>query len=281
MIKDTSKSFQRSFYLVIAYGLAFGLGYITRLYNPQFTFSFYVSEQKFVATYQISLKDLLDIVFIAPFFAVLSFLLIKRLLDDLKMKGIEDNKITLYYLVFIIAIVIFSSGNIAHVLLNRLNADVIDDYNTQSFYYMIYYIDEFIGHHLITIGFFIVLSEICFLHTLDLQKRLGSDEYSGVLLRDREPFWNYIFGIGLGVGTSFTYLEGQCAFLFLILNPVLCALVIFQSRKYGIKIKENGLLIMIILMTITFITIVLIWSIVTGIKPYYPFFYQNSEVNIF
>ena len=202
-------------------------------------------------------------------------------MDDLKTKNLEDNKITIYYLIFIIAIVIFSSGNIAHVLLNRLNADVIDDYNTQSFYYMIYYIDEFLGHTLIMIGFFIVLSEICFLHTLDLQKRLETDEYSDILLRNKEPFWNYIIGIGLGVGTAFTYLEGQSAFLFLFLNPALCALVYIQSRKYGIKVKENGLLIMIILMTITFIISVLIWSIVTGIKPYYPFFYQNSEVDIF
>jgi len=281
MIKDTSKSFQRTFYLVLAYGLAFGLAYITRLYNPNISINFYVSEQEFIATYHISLKDLLDIIFISPIFTIISFLLIKRTLDDLKTKGIGEDKITIYYLIFLIAIVIFSSGNIAHILFNRLNADIVKAYNTQSFYYTIYYLDEFLGHTMIMIGFFIVLSEICFLHTLDLQKRLGTDEYSEVLLKNREPFWNYIIGIGLGVGTSLTYLEGQSAFLFLFLNPVLCALIIFQTRKYEIKIKENGLLMMIILMTVTFIIIVLIWSIFTGIKPFYPFFYQNSEVNIF
>jgi len=280
ILKDTSETFQRSFYIILAYGLAFGLGYIARLIgNPTIPFNFYVSEQEISATYQINLKDLMDIILIGPVFTVLSFILIKRILDGLDT--LEDNKIMLFYIIFLLAIVLFNYGNISHITMNRLNADIVDVFSTPQVYYSIYFIDEFIGHHLETIGFFIVLSEICVLHTLDLQERSKLENYSDALLRNRESFWNYILGIGLGIGTAFAYLEGQCAFLFLILNPILCTLVILQTKKYDIKLKENGLLIMILLMTIAFMITVLVWGILTGIKPFYPFFYQNSEVDIF
>ena len=148
-------------------------------------------------------------------------------------------------------------------------------------YYSIYFLDEFVGHHLITIGFFIVLSEICILHTIRMQKCSKLENYSELLLRNKEPMWNYILGIGLGIGTAFPYLEGQCAFIFLILNPILCGIIFIQSRRSKIKTKDNGLLVMIIIMTISFAVTVIIWSAFTGIKPAYPYFFQNSELGIF
>ncbi|TFG11242.1 MAG: hypothetical protein EU535_07470 [Promethearchaeota archaeon] len=275
LVKNYSESFKRSLLIIFAYGIAFGLGYLTRIFNPYFAIPFYISEQEKITYYYLNLKDVLDLLFIGPIFTLFSFILLKRILDDLRIKGLSENKILVYYALFLIAIVLYNYGNMIHVTMNRLNSQVIDKYNTEDFYYQIYYLDEMIGHHFITIGFFIVLTEVCLLHTSSLMKAKTNSEF---LLKNREPFWNYIFGLGLGIATAFAYLEGQCAFLFLILNPIICLILVMCSYKTSGLIKKNSLLMIFIIMTIVFAIIVLIWAGVTGIKPYYPYFYQNSEL---
>ena len=79
------------------YGVAFGLGYLTRLGNPDLTFSFYVSEQEIYAQYQLNLKDILDLIIIGPFFTVISFFLVKRILDDLKKYEMPEKRIKLLF----------------------------------------------------------------------------------------------------------------------------------------------------------------------------------------
>ncbi|MHA1149429.1 MAG: hypothetical protein ACTSR8_14425 [Promethearchaeota archaeon] len=276
--KNYSESFKRSFLIILAYGLAFGLGYSTKLFNPEIAMPFYISEQEKIVYYHLKLKDVLDLVFIGPIFTILSFLLVKRLLDELRKQGISENKILFYYALFLTAIVLYNYGNIIHVTMNRLNARVKDDYNTDELYYEIYYLDEMIGHHFLTIGFFIVFAEVCYLHNLSLRNAKAREMNNDFLLKKGEELWNYVFGFGLGIATALAYLEGQCAFLFLILNPIVCLILVIHSYKSSKLIKENSLLMIFIIMTIVFTFTVLIWAVGTGIKPYYPYFYQNSEL---
>ena len=275
MWKNYSESFKRSLLIILAYGLAFGIGYLTRLFNPFIHIPFYISEQEKIVYYHLNLKDILDLLFIGPLFTILSFLLLKRILDELKLQGLTENKIIFFYILFLTAIVLYNYGNIIHVTMNRLNSQFTDEQKTEDLYYQVYYLDEFIGHHFITVGFFIIFFEICWLHLLDLKINSNKEEY---LMNKREIVWNYLFGIAFGIITASAYLEGQCAFLFLILNPIFCVILILFSKKYNIKIEKNSLLVMFILMTIVFTIVVLIWAGITGIKPYYPYFYQNSEL---
>ena len=130
-MKNSSESFRRSFLIVLAYGFGFGLGYITRLGNPTITSSFYMSEQQIISTYSLNLKDLLDIVLVSPIFAIISFILFKRIIDDLSSQNVSNNKIYIYHFVFLIAIVLFAYGNMIHITMNRLNADIAKDYSNQ------------------------------------------------------------------------------------------------------------------------------------------------------
>jgi len=107
ILKNTSETFQRTFYLILAYGLGFGLGYVTRITgNPKIAIEFYVSEQEIFAVYQLSLKDVLDIILIGPIFTLLSFIVLKKLLDSLKDQNFEEKSIMVSYFIFLIAIVI-------------------------------------------------------------------------------------------------------------------------------------------------------------------------------
>ena len=275
-----SESFIRTFLIVFMYGVAFGLGYITRLGNPEVTFSFYVSEQEIYALYTLNLKDILDLIIIGPMFTVISFFLVKRILEDVKKYELPEKRIKLLFTIYLIAIVIFNYGNITHITMNRLNSQVPTALETEAFYYSIYFLDEIIGHLFITLGFFVILTEICYIHTLSLKKRVGSDSFSHFFMSSRvEGYITIFFGILGGIITAFSYLEGQCAFVFLLLNPICSVLLFyFNEKRANVKFKKNLILVMFLLMTVTFTITVIIWGLFTGFKPVYPFFYQNSEL---
>lgn len=275
-----SESFIRTFLIVIMYGVAFGLGYITRLGNPDLFFSFYVSEQEVYAFYRLNLKDLLDLIIIGPFFTVISFFLVKRILEDLKKYELPEKRSKLLFTIYLIAIVIFNYGNITHITMNRLNSQVPIALETEAFYYAIYFLDEIIGHLFITLGFFVILTEICYIHTLSLKNRVGTDSFSNFFMRSHlEGYITIFFGILGGIITAFSYLEGQSAFVYLLLNPICGALLFyFNYKRAALKTKNNLILIMFLLMTLTFTITVLLWGVFTGFKPVYPFFYQNSEL---
>ena len=275
--KKSSDSFKHSFLIIIAYGVAFGIGYLTRLYNPPIHVYYYLSEHDKIVGYQLNLKDVLDLVFIGPIFTIFSFFLLRRILTHLSENGHTEHKVIFAYVVFLIAIVLFNYGNIIHVTMNRLNSQIRDEYGTEQVYYSVYYLDEIIGHHFLTIGFFIIFVENCALHTLNLSKSLDSGDPK-ILMNPTEKKWNYVFGSLLGAITAFAYLEGQSAFLFLILNPIFSGLLIIYSLKKKIKIQENSLLMLFLLMTVVFSVVTILWGILFGIKPYYPYFYQNSEL---
>jgi hypothetical protein len=277
-MKNSSTSFKRSFLIILAYGIGFGIGYITQLGNPRVSISFYVSEQKRFATYGLKLKDLLDLILVTPLFAIISFILLKKIIDDLSGREISSKKINTAYFIFLIALILFAYGNMIHITMNRLNADIAKDYGTEQVYYSVYFLDEFLGHHLVEIGFFIIFTEIAFLHTLNIS---DSEYLSKNLMNKKESSLNSVFGIALGVATSLLYLEGQSAFVFLILNPIICVILIYYNKRNKIRLKENSLLMLFLLMTISFTITTILWGVFTGIKPAYPFFFQNSEVDIF
>ncbi len=275
-----SESFIRTFLIVLMYGVAFGLGYITRLGNPDVTYRFYVSEQEIYALYRLNLKDILDLIIIGPMFTVISFFLVKRILEDLKKYDLPEKRIKYLFTIYLLAVVIFNYGNITHITMNRLNSQVPAALETEAFYYAIYFLDEIIGHLFITLGFFVILTEICYIHTLSLKNRVGADSFSNFIMRSRlEGYITTFFGILGGIITAFSYLEGQCAFVYLLLNPI-CGVVLFyfNNKRAALKTKNNLILMMFLLMTITFTMTVLLWGLFTGLKPVYPFFYQNSEI---
>ena len=133
--QEYSESFKRTFLVILSYSLAFGLGYIALLFNPNIFLTYYISEQEKFVSYSINLKDLLDLLFIGPIFTILSFLLLKRILDDLKAQGVPDGIITLCYVIFLIAIVMYNYGNAVHVTMSRLNHQIEEVYGSEQVYY--------------------------------------------------------------------------------------------------------------------------------------------------
>ena len=128
------------------------------------------------------------------------------------------------------------------------------------------------------LGFFIILTEYCFLHTFNLNQHKGFEDFSEFLMNKHEENWNFLFGLALGIITALAYAEGQSAFIFLILNPIICFLLLIYSKKKDIKVRKNSMVMIFILMTIAFSITILLWGIFIGIKPFYPYFYQATEL---
>lgn len=279
-----SESFLRSFLIVLAYGIAFGVGYITKITgNPSFTTSFYVSEQTTMGSFTLNLKDIIDLIIIGPAFSIISFFLIRRTINMTFDANKQDNKaITTAYFFFFIAIVMFNYGNMIHVMMNRVNSHTPDELRTNPLYYSIYFLDEIVGHLLLTLGFFIVFCEGVILHTENLSRNKEIEpntEISGVFdLNSTEESINIALGIGLGLATGLIYPEGQCAFVFLILNPCAAAILYLISYRMKISIRDNSLLVLFLMMTIVYVITTLIYGFMTGFKSVYPFFYQISEL---
>mgnify|MGYP006305083117 CR=1 FL=1 len=161
-MKRPTITFLRPFLIIAAYGLAFGIGYLTRISNPHFTLSFYISEQETYGTYQLNLKDIIDIIVVGPVFTLISFFLVYHILNDVKKREFSEKNVLISYFVFLIAIVIFNYGNIVHVTMNRLNSQIRDLYSNEPVYQAVYFLDEYIGHLLIGLGFFIIFSRCSF-----------------------------------------------------------------------------------------------------------------------
>lgn len=273
---NCSESFKRSFLVIFAFGFSFGIGFLFQW--GILSIRFYVSEQAIYAIYEFTLKDLIDLLVTGPVFTLVSFFLIKRILDELSGSEISEKAIITYYMVFVIAIVMFNYGNIIHVTMNRLYNQIKNDYNAEDVYYSVVFLDEIIGHLLLNIGFFIFITEVCFLHTKSLNFSFESNQKTALLLKSqKERFWNFFMGMLLGISTALAYIEGQCAFVFLILNPIFAFLLFMHSKYRDVEIKENSILVLYLLMTIFYAITILVWVLFTGLIPVYPYFYQLLE----
>ena len=237
-----------------------------------------MSEQQRFGSYTIGLKDFIDLLLIGPIFTILTFLLMRRIITDYSRYTESKDRIQGLYVAYLIAIVLFNYGTIIHVTMNRLNSQITGDLRSEGVYDAIYFLDEVIGHLFLTLGFFLILYEAAYLHMLTIKHRSEAKDLEGFMLGEGEKRINLFYGIALGVITTVAYLEGQCAFIFLILYPIFTVLFIIMAKKQGVSLQENSFLVMILLMTIFFTISTVLYAFITGIKPVYPFFYQPSEL---
>ena len=222
----------------------------------------------------LSTRRICEIILMGPVFAIIYYFLMKHLIN-----GIDENEgNNKYYIVLIeIGMLTFISisvmGHAIHMLFDKASWSYIyannDEMDTSELYSLIYYSDEWLGHHLIHIGYFGYISMALITEFLGKEHRkLNWDEL----------IYTITSGVGLSVVFGYVTYEGQAAVMMVVLCSILLVLEITLILIKRINPLERPILLATLIANIIVICFFIYWITAFGIKPYYPYVYQPSEM---
>lgn len=270
--KETSPFFK--FLVIFLITLLIFYQVIPRIISESVNFTIKISElDGQLGSFSVTLRIILEVLFMGPFFAIIYYFLIQYLKKEIDP---EEGKNHYYIIIIDICVITFISiscmGHIVHMMFDKAswlyyyaNNEQMD---TTELYSYIYYSDEILGHHLIHIGLFGYLITGLFIELLvEPSHKMRWDEL--------------IYTILLGIGMSligYATFEGQAAFMMVILwgFVLLFELIFVFTKKYNPL--QRPIMLSILINCVIFINVFIIWVIMFGIKPYYPFIFQPSEL---
>ena len=260
----------------------------TMVLKFKFTISFYISEMAEVndpnIPYSVQLKgsDISQLVILNLATPCIAWWVYRDSIKAAKENNPNfQEKIIFDYLILIL-LAIFVIGNSSHVIVNRINGKLLDDGLIQTVlrddptskmadaYKLIYFYDEYVGHLAMMVPLFFI--QIVLLrsqiHVPQDFKKLHPVEIALFL----------ILSILNGAYNSYKQIEGQANIVLLILHLLLLPVILWLIWKKKYSIKNNPVLLFFLLQIIGFAICSIIWIIMTGLKPYYPFTYQPTEL---
>lgn len=216
---------------------------------------------------------LVELILMGPVFIIIFYIMFKYLLSKIEIKQ-EKHKYYVWILeiLAILIITILAMGHVTHIFFNYANhlyRVAYGGYDTTPLFLFLYYSDEWLGHHLIHIAFFGIIILALFADFL--------------IQKDEKMSWDEIgltifMGIGFFIINGYATYEGQCASLLVILTIILLTfeLVIIFWKK--INPLEYPVLLATIISSVIIIVFFVSWILIFGWKPYYPFYFQPSEL---
>ncbi|MHA1797414.1 MAG: hypothetical protein ACTSVY_03105 [Candidatus Helarchaeota archaeon] len=263
--------------------LLFFLGYsvcylIPRIFDNVIIPVFYcISELQELVSFMISLSIFLEIFLTGPVFSIIAWMVFEKIFmkkNDKNHENLTPRTIFLLKVIFFLAIGTMCLGNAVHLVVNDLNnrafdlTKILTDPNYADLYYSIYFWDELFGHMALAVPLFVLLGIYAFGFYNEPPSRP---------LRWFEWLFVTLVGIGYGINWFYGFTEGQATFVIFIINIILTGMILSWQFKKKLTIKEHPFIYAILVEVIVFIICTIIWGVLTGIKPYYPFFYQPGE----
>ncbi|MCF2138776.1 MAG: hypothetical protein K9W44_01810 [Candidatus Lokiarchaeota archaeon] len=256
------------------YGLLFLFAIIYRLFLPVVTIPFVISELNKQVSFSMDLAELMDILLLGIVFSVNTLHVFEILEDQIPTKRYWRNW---YKTLFITFLIIYNFGIISHMVANQLNEfmhSMIDEgtiippnSTLEQLELGLYFWDEIASHFFTGLGYFMMI----FLF-LKMERKIDTkDEYNSKkdkLLR--------LMSFFIGIGNAFGFIEGQWGLVFsglLILILILILIQLIKSKKHTKPFNVCSLS-----MIFGYLAFLIIYTIITGIKPTYPYIYQISEV---
>ncbi|HMF33385.1 MAG TPA: hypothetical protein VKK79_18310 [Candidatus Lokiarchaeia archaeon] len=86
--------------------------------------------------------------------------------------------------------------------------------------------------------------------------------------------WIFLIAIGVGFGATWVegWAEGECQLVNALYDIGLLVAITVLLRKKGVSLRDHPFICVVAALTITFIIGVVVWGMVYGLLPYYPFF---------
>ncbi|MHA1378466.1 MAG: hypothetical protein ACTSRG_08800 [Candidatus Helarchaeota archaeon] len=237
---------------------------------------------------------IVELVVMGPVFAIIYFILMKYMLNKIDETNNNRNFIFILEITTVLFICIYIMGHITHLMFDHASRAYEFMYGIVSLHFLsvlilifpdkwlqiiiyllsplflfLYYSDEWLGHHLIHFSLFTFMVLAIFTEILLTEHNLMKwDELS----------ISIFFGIGASFVNGYATYEGQCAFPLFIFSLILLVFQIVYWSVKKIELRRYPIFLAMIICNIIVIGLFIFWVINFGIKPYYPFIYQPSEL---
>jgi phosphate/sulfate permease len=266
----SAREFRLLLITFLGYGVFYGLSQIAG--NATFPVTFWIPELNRQVTIGIPWESWLSIFITGAGFAVL----LMRIFDEifLSEKSVIKTRVDISTIritrdMFLFTVALYVLGNAVHEVIKFVGYMLPStpmDLSNQAYsnlYYYIYFYHEYFGHIMFSIPLMIFLTIFAFAFVFEPPSRK---------LRWYE--WLLIFGIGIGFGAVWVegWAEGECQLVNAIYDIGLLVAIGIVAKKQKVALRSHPFICVVVVEAITFIIGVIIWGLVFGLLPYYPFF---------
>ncbi|MEX2683815.1 MAG: hypothetical protein Q6373_019740 [Candidatus Sigynarchaeota archaeon] len=183
-------------------------------------------------------------------------------------------------LLFVVSVSLFNAGILVNRLFNVVSAQAKAFYEAMGFgyqnYVFAYFLDEIVGHLLMNSGlvlFYFVMAIAAPRDSIPLSRpehALNGGERLLVLASS---------GVHAAI-FSIENLEGQSmAFTLALTGSLACVLFLAMVARHNkISIMNRPFLMFLTTQLVVMLLFATMWGIALGVKPYYPYFYEPSEL---
>ncbi|MHA1727773.1 MAG: hypothetical protein ACTSWY_03465 [Promethearchaeota archaeon] len=267
------------YYFFFSFGIIFLISLALFNILGSFEVQFFIAETDELVTFHFPIGDLISVILLGPVFSISSL----RTFELLRIKAGPNKKsyakrlfIISLYITFIFSLNI---GAFSHMIANQLHEFIYEIELEESILpntplgqlkIGLYLWDEIISHILIGIGFFGMLY-------INVYFDLINDD--DVAIRTDETVSIIVLGFILGAGIALGFIEGQAGFLFMFGVVFLIFAIPIIMKKNKLQYSRNPFVLTGFFVCAGYIFMLLLWiGISGGIKAYYPFLYQISEL---
>ncbi|NVM53490.1 MAG: hypothetical protein HWN66_07265 [Candidatus Helarchaeota archaeon] len=219
-------------------------------------------------TFSFWIGKIVEIILMGPVFVIIYYVLMKNLLGKIDLgQGRNKQYVYLLELMVVMLVMMVVVGHVVHLMFDYANWVYREvspglGYDTDPLFLFLYHSDEWVGHHLIHVGFFgfVVLALI-----------------GETLIKDRRnmKWYEIVFvvplGIGLFVMSGYATYEGQCAWLLMVLSAILLAIEVVVILWKKINPLKYPILFASIIGSAIVIGYYIYYISIFGTLPFYPF----------
>ena len=269
------------YYFYFAFGIIFLIALALFDQFGEIELQFYISETAENVVFPLPVGELISVILLGgifPLFALRAFELLRsQVSPDRKSYGTRLFVIILYVsfmILLIIGTVVHMVGNQLHAYIYEIEETMVIDPHTPlgNLKAGIYLWDEIIGHILIAVGYFGMMYINVFFALID---------EDNLRARNDEMVFITLGGFLLGAGIAFGFIEGQAGYTFLYLAILLVVLIPIIMHKNKFHYHQKPFVYCALVLNIAYIVVIILFIVLFGVKPYYPYLYQPSELEIF
>ncbi|MHA1684480.1 MAG: hypothetical protein ACTSUE_26315 [Promethearchaeota archaeon] len=278
-IQNTTRHYTRILilYLLLNMGVFLFLQLISGM-KASFTFTIWLSDGiDAFETVQFPVYTVIEIIMTGPLVSMVMVYCFRKMVQFWEVDDIiSDRKEKLLNILILLCVLLLNTGVFTNRIFNIVSAHLKEIPAAHDQYVWAYFLDEFLGHTLSHLGLSLFLFTMALTMPLNTNL-LGEKSYR---MNGGERVLVFIPALAYGVINSYANLEGQTALLTLVFLSILAILLILVVKKVSGKvfIINRPFLLFIISQVLVMVVFLTIWVVATGIKPFYPFFFQPTEL---
>lgn len=264
-------------YFYGSYGIFYVIAFMYHIYLPSVTIPFVIAEFDEQVKLTMDLAELFDLLYLGIIFSVNAFFTFNWL-STLLPRNKQLKKTT--QIIFMISIIILNFGVVTHMVANQLNEYmhalvasgelITPGSNLEQLQLGLYFWDEIASHIFTGFGIFCLM-----LLFLRMEKRNNVQN----LVTTKKDIWIRIMSFAVGGGIAFGLIEGQAGALFLGISCLLLIYILLMMIRT--KYRDKPFITNTLFVLVGYIVFTVIYALITGLKPMYPYIKQISEVSNF